>query len=416
MNGTDLDFLALSDDEILNMTAPPVSGGEAVPTNELEPEPESVDTPEPVQPEPELPETPETPETPNTEDEPETPETPTAAEEDQTPGKPESADPETPVQPEVPGQPEASKDTPQTKDQPETPPSPEDSPKEPDYKAFYDQVLGQPIRANGKDIKLNSPDEVIRMVQMGANYTKKMQALQPALRVVKMLENNQLLDEEKISYLIDLGNKNPDAIQKLLTDSKFDPLSVDESKAAAYTPGNHQVTDRELAFQAALDEIEISPTGVELIQEMAGQWDQESKRAVYQDPQIITLLNAQKQSGIYGRITEEVNRRRVLGELQGVPFLHAYKAVGDELHAQGRLAPTPAQPQVPAAPPPASTPPSQPEVPVATRVATPPSQVSNTARAKAAQQVKTAPSAPKREVNFLDLPDEEFLKQWDGRV
>lgn len=396
MSTADLNFLALSDDEILGMNPP-----EAIQETDANPEPEVVETPEPVE----------------TVDEPAA----EPVEEVETPEVPESSEPVTPEQPEVPAQPESQ--TPSTEVVPETPPSdkPADKPvvedtKEPDYKAFYEQVLGQPIRANGKDIKLNSPDEVIQLVQMGANYTKKMQALQPALRVVKMLENNKLLDEEKISYLIDLGNQDPNAIQKLLTDSKFDPLAVDESKAAAYTPGNHQVTDRELAFQAALDEIEISPTGVELIQEMAGQWDQESKRAVYQDPQIITLLNAQKQSGIYGRITEEVNRRRVLGELQGVPFLHAYKAVGDELHAQGRLAPTPAQPQVPAAPPPASTPPSQPAVPVATRVATPPPQVSNTARAKAAQQVKTGPTTVKQEPNFLELPDEEFLKQWDGRV
>src|SRR5690606_21653948 len=72
----------------------------------------------------------------------------------------------------------------------------------PDYEKLYKEIM-KPFKANGREIKLNSPEEVITLMQKGANYTKKMQALQPHLKIVRMLENNQLLDEGKLSQLID---------------------------------------------------------------------------------------------------------------------------------------------------------------------------------------------------------------------
>src|SRR5574344_1636015 len=45
-----------------------------------------------------------------------------------------------------------------------------------DYKAFHDQVMA-PFQANGKTIQLRSVDEAIQLMQQGANYTRKMQAI-----------------------------------------------------------------------------------------------------------------------------------------------------------------------------------------------------------------------------------------------
>lgn len=289
-----------------------------------------------------------------------------------------------------------------------TPPAtPEQAPaaKEPtpdDFKAFYDRILGRPIRANGKDIQLRSPEEAERLIQMGLNYTKKMHAWQPRMRVVTMLENNGLLDEAKLSHLIDLSKGDPLAIQKLLSDSKFDPMTVDADKAASYKPGNHQVSDTEMAFNAALDELETSPTGVELITEVAKQWDEQSRQAVYQDPNILRVINEQKTIGLYARITAEMDHLKSLGHLQGVPFLQAYKAVGDMLNDRGLLQQAPAQQ-------PART-------PVETRVAAPAPKVTNNERAAAASPTKATPAAVKQQPNYLDIPDEQFLREMAGRV
>ena len=43
-----------------------------------------------------------------------------------------------------------------------------------DYKALYEQVTA-PFKANGKTISIQSVEEATQLMQMGANYTKKMQ-------------------------------------------------------------------------------------------------------------------------------------------------------------------------------------------------------------------------------------------------
>ena len=293
-----------------------------------------------------------------------------------------------------------------TDEQTKTPePKTDEKPTEPDYKAFYDKLLANPIRANGKDIQLRSPEEVERLIQMGLNYTKKMQSWQPRMRLVTMLENNGLLDEARLSHLIDISKGNPAAIQKLLVDSKFDPMGVDSDKAASYKPGNHHVSDSEMAFNAVLDEIQSSETGQGLITEVAKQWDEQSRQAVYRDPTILQVINEQKAIGLYGRITEEMDRLSALGHIpQGTPFLQAYKAVGEKLRDEGRLNPEPQKPAVS-------------REPVATRASAPAPAVVNNDRAKATSPTRsTSPTTKTDSTSYLDVPDEVFLKQMNGRV
>ena len=108
-----------------------------------------------------------------------------------------------------------------SKAEPAKPATPEAKPAEaaePDYKAEYLRLLA-PFKANGKEIAVSTVDDAISLMQMGANYNKKMAGLKPSLKMLKLLENSGLLSEEKISYLIDLEKKNPAAINKLIKDS-----------------------------------------------------------------------------------------------------------------------------------------------------------------------------------------------------
>ena len=65
-----------------------------------------------------------------------------------------------------------------------------------DYKAVYDALFDKPIKANGKEIQVRTPEEAIQLMQMGANYNKKMAAINEKLPVLKALENHNLLDVE----------------------------------------------------------------------------------------------------------------------------------------------------------------------------------------------------------------------------
>ncbi len=203
-----------------------------------------------------------------------------------------------------------------------------------DYKAIYEKIFA-PFKANGKEIKIDSVDDAVQLMQMGANYNKKMAALKPNLKTLKLLENNKLLDPEKLSYLIDLDQKNPEAIRKLIKDSGIDPLDIDTEKESEYTPKTHTVDDREIELDSVLDDIQDSPQYSRVVRTVNTEWDADSKQAVYTEPQLLKVINDHMASGVYDRISTELEKERTLGRLNGVSFIQAYKQVGDALNAKG---------------------------------------------------------------------------------
>lgn len=259
----------------------------------------------------------------------------------------------------------------------------------------FDKIMA-PFKANGKEIKVDSPEDARKLMQMGANYTKKMQALQPSMQILHMLRNNDLLDAGKLSYLIDLHNKNPEAIQKLVSDSGIAPLDFDADRGKAYVPGDHRVSAEEFALHTVMEEVATSPTGAATLEIVTRQWDADSKKVLYAEPRLLRIIDDQRQSGVYDRINTEIERQKMLGELQNVPFLQAYKMVGDVLYAEP-------DPKLAASAAPAAA------IPLATKVITPP-KAANGDKAKAAGSPRVAPAANASEIDPLSMSDEDFMK------
>jgi hypothetical protein len=268
------------------------------------------------------------------------------------------------------------------------------------------------FKANGKDVQLKNADEATKLMQLGANYTKRMQELAPHRKVLMMLQNNEI-DESKLSFLIDLDKKNPEAIKKLIQDSGIDPLEIDTSEDPNYIPGNHTVTDEQERFRSVVDEITSTPAGKETVLEVT-KWDQMSKDAVWQSPEIMTAIHEQRESGVYSLISAEVDRRMTLGQIPtGTPFLEAYKTVGMEMAAEantssGASGSTGAEVTNRGA--------ATPKVAVTTRAAAPKATVANGDKAKAASPSRATPSTAKPIVNVLAQDDDAFMKQMEGRV
>lgn len=276
----------------------------------------------------------------------------------------------------------------------------------PDYEGFYKKVMA-PLRANGRTIEIRSAEEALQLMQMGANYTKKMQAIQPHRKVLMMLENNGLLDEGKLSFLIDIEKKNPEAIKKLIKDAGIDPLEIDTSTDPTYQEGNHRVSDEEAVLVSALEDVKSAPGGIETLTAINTDWDQASKDVLWKNPELLDVIHKQRTAGIYEIIGTEVNRRKTLGIIPAnVPFIHAYKMVGDELDAAGTFQPL-VQKQ--------GQPPVQ-KQPVGTTVAKPKPAVANNDKASAASPTRSTPRKATPIVNPLAMSDEEFMKSFEGRL
>lgn len=201
-------------------------------------------------------------------------------------------------------------------------------------KAELDRLF-TPFKANGREIAVTSVDDAIALMQMGANYNKKMAALKPNLKLMKMLENNGLLTEEKIGYLIDLGKQNPGAINKLVKDSGIDPLDISADKESDYKPTSYAVDDREMELDSVLDELQGSPTYQQTLDIVSNKWDGPSKQVIANQPQLLKVINSHVQSGIYDLINKEIESERVFGRLNGLSDIEAYRQVGDAINARG---------------------------------------------------------------------------------
>jgi len=194
--------------------------------------------------------------------------------------------------------------------------------------------LMAPLKASGRTIKLESVDKARQLMQMGVDYSTKMRDLKPFQKVFKTLERANLLEEDKLNFLIDLSNKQPDAIRKLLKDSEIDPLDLDLEESGDYKPNNHMIPDGELALDAVLDDLRPSPQFDKAVDIISG-WDMASKRSLMDEPNVLRHITAHLEAGIYEMIMDRLENDRVFGKYVGLSDLDAYRAVGDAMYEEG---------------------------------------------------------------------------------
>lgn len=293
-------------------------------------------------------------------------------------------------QPEVEATEEEKPSTTQTTDTQQTDKPVETAPESqtvPDYKAFYETVIGKPIKASGREITLDKPEDVISLIQMGANYHDKMAALKPSRRILKMLEQANLTDESQLGFLIDVHNKNPQAIAKLIQDSKIDLMDFDASQGEGYKPQHQAPSEKEMALTEVL-ETHINNPEFNSMFTAVSTWDPESQQLIADNPGLLTVFNTAKQTGMFDKVMSELSRERMLGRLAGVSDIQAYSAIEQRIMA--------------------STPVAQQNKTTATA----PKKPENAANKKAAALPKNTTST-KKQINLeslLSLSDEEFAK------
>lgn len=269
----------------------------------------------------------------------------------------------------------------------------------PDYEAAY-KKLTAPFKANGKEFQVKSVEEAISLMQKGLDYTRKTQRLKSQEKFIMMLENNKLLNEDKLSYLIDLDKKNPEAIKKLIKDAGIDPVDLDMSTEPAYRVGNHRVSQQTVDLNLTVKELNSLPNG-NLTIETVNAWDDASIDMVVKNPSYLPAIYEQQQSKVYDLIVSEIERREILGILPtSTPFLQKYILVGDELAKQAQSEATQ----------------QGKKEPIDSKPAIPKKTVTNSEKAKAASSTRTTPKATKETKDTSQLDDEAFLKDFEKRL
>lgn len=267
-----------------------------------------------------------------------------------------------------------------------------------DYESEYKKLLA-PFKANGKQMQAENVDEVRQLMQMGANYNKKMAALKPNLQMLKILEKNDLLDEGKLSFLIDLDKKNPEAIKKLVKDSELDLFDLDTETDSDYRPNDYSIDEVETQLDDVLTGLRETPHYSQVINLVTKEWDSPSKQIVANNPQLLNVLSDQMANGTYEMVSNAVERERMFGRLQGLSDIEAYRQVGDQLEAKGAFNSLAG-----------ATKPGKRGTPRTNTNAADPNLTSKKRAASSSKSSKKAPEAPRP--SALSLSDEDFEKDF----
>lgn len=269
-----------------------------------------------------------------------------------------------------------------------------------DYEGFYKKVMA-PFKANGKLYNLKNADEVISLMQKGVDYTRKTQDISRAKKHIAMLERANLMDENQISFFIDLMSGNQEAIRKLLKDKNIDAFSLpSEEEPINYIEGTHRISTEEINFSDAVKDISVEDKGSDFLREVQ-KFDKETQNKLFTDPMLLKALFSNKQSGVYDKIVSEIDRLRVLGQIpENVPFIAAYRVVGDRMFGNGNQNSRNGYQQ-----------------PLTRRPATTSTRLNNSNRAKSAGITRSSPSVANNASleEILNLDDDEFMKRFGKR-
>ena len=269
----------------------------------------------------------------------------------------------------------------------------------PQAEEFYN-VLTSPIKAGGKEITIRTPEEAVKLIQKGVDYSNKMAQLASARANQEMLKQHGLDDPQKLSFLIDVSKGKPEAIQKLIQDLDIDPIDIDAYSESTYKPTNYapsveeqQIKDRIQRFK------QENENGSEVINSLinSNDWDNESLDQVAIDETILPTILAHRNMGVYDMVVNEVARRRLLSQIpSGTRQLDAYNAVLVEMDSQGAFANLNIQGHQ-----------QQGSKPIASGPRVQPKTTSNVAKVT---QPKRTRNVAKPTLDYSTMSDEEFLK------
>lgn len=204
------------------------------------------------------------------------------------------------------------------------------------FESKYNQLMA-PFKAAKREIKLDNIEDARRLLQMGVDYSQKMQRIKPQLRILRTLEKAGLTDPSRINFLIDLEQKNPEAIKKLLKDNDIDPMTLNLAGSEDYTPTDHAVGDSELEVRDVLDNIKDDPGFDKTFELITKGLDKASRAALQERPEVIAELHTHIEAGVYDTVQERVASERMFGRLKGLSDLDAYYTVGDQMYKAGEF-------------------------------------------------------------------------------
>lgn len=191
--------------------------------------------------------------------------------------------------------------------------------------------------ANGRTMRVESPEDVIRLMQMGVNYGKKMEALKPQMGLLRTLQQHGLTDPEKLKHLIDIANHDKSAIAHLLKSADIDTYDLPDLDETPYTPQATVMSNEMAELDAIFQDVRSLPHGSDLLDQLVNPkvWDDASVDFFGENPEAIYQLYQDYSSGLYNQVMSRIDLDRTMGRIPqswlDEPLVKLYELVAGQL-------------------------------------------------------------------------------------
>lgn len=278
----------------------------------------------------------------------------------------------------------------------EVSPAPEDESEEDgteDDNEDSDEVAVQtfkPLKVDGKEVPINSLDELYTLASAGGQFTRKMQEIAPYRKAVAAMAENGLSDKD-ISLFIEATKGNKDALASIISKSGVDPLDINEKPDASYEPGAYLPSDSSLQLKEVQQAIMNDPEYSITEDIVNNQMDVASQNMLIQNPEMIKGIHQDVQSGVYPAVSAEAAKLKLMdgGRKSDMDYyIEAAKSGAYQNYAQEAPVETPE--------------------PVQTRPAVNPAL---NAQRKAASSTRARKTPAPKVVDYLEMSDEDIAKK-----
>lgn len=210
----------------------------------------------------------------------------------------------------------------------------------------FRDLLTKPFRASGREVVFKDPQDILRLMQQGFDYQKKMAGFKPQKRIIKTLEQHGLLDEAKLNQLIELSQGKPEAVAQFLKDHNIDTFELPDVEEKPHQYGNYMVNEQQVEFEEKVNELRGTQYGNAVLNFVNSLPDQDFT-TVFNNQKILDDLAFHAQSGLLDDALNQLAADRAVGKVPSdMTPLDAYNAISGYLYQQNQAKYNPNQPRV----------------------------------------------------------------------
>lgn len=183
-------------------------------------------------------------------------------------------------------------------------------------KAEAEKPAGRTFKANNQEFTFTEEeilDQFETVFGQAMNYTQKMQKIAPYRKMISALEQEGVT-HDSLNIALDALKGDKGAIKKLMEMAKIDSydLAKDDEDDAPYVPGNYGKNETVLDIEEITSMIQGDEEFKITTNVIDEQWDNESRKRIAENPNMIVGLHNDIKSGLYDKVAPAAMKMKVL--------------------------------------------------------------------------------------------------------